>query len=379
MKISKSPFKVLLLAAILLISMGIFILASVSAVFSIEKYGRASYLLEHQLLYGLLLGSIGGLIAFFMPLAKIKKLSFLFFVIGIISLAVLVILPKIGLSAFAFGSWLSLGGFFIQPSELFKVAFILYLAAWFSREDLAVSKIPKKIGNVSVLKPMIPFLMVLGLVFVLLKLQDDIGTLSIIAVTALSIFFLAGTPIWQNIIIWVSAGGALALFIKFSEYRLERWLVFLNPGLDPMDSGYQLKQSLITIGSGGLLGLGLGLSRQKFGFLPETIGDAIFPVFAEEAGFIGVIALVMAFLLFIWQGFLVSRQAKDKFSQLAGTGICIWIGSQALINICSMAGISPLTGVPLPFISYGGSHLLAEMIGLGILLNIAKHNQLAKV
>ncbi|MDP2930088.1 MAG: FtsW/RodA/SpoVE family cell cycle protein [bacterium] len=372
MKTLKSPFKMLLLISIILISMGILILASVSAVFSIEKYDRASYLLEHQLLYGFLLGSIGGLIAFFTPLAKIKKLSFWFFAIGIFSLTVLVILPKIGLEAFGSGSWLRLGGFSIQPSELFKIAFILYLAAWFSKEESAVLKTPKKAENISVFKPLVPFLAVLGLVFLLLKLQSDVGTLSIIAVTAISMFFLAGTPIWQNIIIWGFAAGFLALFIKTSDYRFARWLVFLNPGFDPMGSGYQLKQSLITIGSGGLFGLGLGLSRQKFGFLPETIGDSIFPVFAEEAGFIGVMALVMAFLLFIWQGFLVNRQAKDKFSQLAGTGICIWIGLQALINICSMIGIIPLTGVPLPFISYGGSHLLAEMIGLGILLNIAR-------
>lgn len=373
MKITKSPFKILLLAAILLISMGILILASVSAVFSIEKYGRASYLLEHQLLYGLLLGIVGGLIAFFTPLTEIKKLSFWFFAIGILSLAVLLILPEIGLEAFGSGSWLRLGGLSIQPSELFKVAFILYLAAWFSREESVSSKVLKKSESSSFFKPLVPFLTILGLISFLLIIQPDVGTLSIIAIIAAGMFFLAGTPLWQNVVFWIFAAGFLALLIKIARYRLERWLVFLNPGLDPMGAGYQLKQSLITIGSGGLLGLGLGLSRQKFGFLPETIGDSIFPVFAEETGFIGVIALVMVFLLFVWQGFLVSRQSKDKFSQLAGTGICIWIGFQALINICSMVGIMPLTGVPLPFVSYGGSHLLSEMIGLGVLLNIAKH------
>jgi len=214
--------------------------------------------------------------------------------------------------------------------------------------------------------------MIVGIIAVLLALQPDIGTLGIVLLIASVMFFLSGTPFWQNLSILALGIGMIGLLIKTAPYRLNRWLVFINPDLDPMGRGYQLKQSLISIGSGGILGLGLGMSRQKFGFLPQTIGDAIFPVFAEETGFIGGIILVGLFLIFLWQGFKIARLSRDRFSQLLGIGISFWIGFQALINICSMTGLFPLTGVPLPFISYGGSHLVSELAGLGILLNISK-------
>jgi cell division protein FtsW len=156
---------------------------------------------------------------------------------------------------------------------------------------------------------------------------------------------------------------------------MKRILVFLNPGIDPMGMGYQMKQILITIGSGGIFGLGLGMSVQKFGWIPQTMSDSIFAIFAEETGFVGSVVLIFLFLLLLWRGFRIAKMSQNKFSQLLAMGISCWICIQAFINIGAMIGLLPLTGIPLPFISYGGSHMVAELIGIGILLNISKSSK----
>lgn len=161
--------------------------------------------------------------------------------------------------------------------------------------------------------------------------------------------------------------------MRTAPYRFNRLLVFLHPETDPMGIGFQIKQALIAVGSGGILGLGLGMSRQKFGFLPQPIGDAIFAVFTEETGFIGALILISLFLVFAWRGLKIVKNSADKFSGLLALGITSWIIIQAFVNIGSMIGILPLSGIPLPFISYGGSHILAEMIAIGLLLNISKN------
>ncbi len=366
----KKPDYVLLITSLTLILLGILILASVSAVFSMEKFGQPNHILNRQLLYGLLPGLTLGLIFFLIPLKKLKSISFWFFILTIFFLGLLVS-SRFGLELMGASRWISLGPITFQPSEFLKISLILYLAAWLAKQEFS-SKAYDKNRFLVKLSPLLPFLLILGVMTLLLALQPDVGTLAIVILIATVMFFLSGTPLWQNVSLWISGAAVFAILIKIAPYRLDRWLVFLNPGLDPMGRGYQLKQSLIAIGSGGFFGLGLGLSRQKFGFLPQTIGDAIFPVFAEEAGFLGVAILIFVFLIFIWRGFRVSQLSKDKFSQLVGVGISSWIGLQALINISSMTGLLPLTGVPLPFISYGGSHLTAELIGLGLLLNISK-------
>ncbi len=359
----KKPSKILFLSVATLVLLGILILASVSAVFSIERFGKSSYLLEHQFLRGFLLGLLGAIIAFFMPLEKIKKLSPWFFVICLVLLGILAF-SKIGMKIFGAVSWLKIGELSFQPSEFLKPALIVYLAAWLAKDELFKKSIK--------VKPLLPFLLILGVVAALLIAQPDVGTFGVIALIAAAMFFIAKTPLWQNFSLWGLGAVSFIALVKLAPYRFDRWLVFLNPGLDPMGKSYQIGQSLIAIGSGGATGLGLGLSRQKFGFLPQTIGDAIFPVFAEETGFLGSVILIGVILFFVWCGFSVCAKIKDRFSQIAGSGICIWIGLQALINIGSMTGLLPVTGVPLPLVSYGGSHLAAELIGLGILMNIAK-------
>lgn len=216
------------------------------------------------------------------------------------------------------------------------------------------------------------FGIILGLLGILLVLQPDISTLGVLALTGVGMYFLSNTPLWHTAAMLFGGAGILLLLIHLAPYRFSRLAVFLDPSLDPLGQGYQLKQALIGIGSGGLTGVGLGLSFQKFGTLPEPISDSIFAIFAEEMGFAGSMLLVVLFLLFAWRSFFIANKVPDAFSRLCALGIAFWITLQALINVASMTGIFPLAGIPLPFISYGGSALLTELVALGILLNISK-------
>lgn len=358
----KHPDFFLLGTIVFLTIFGVIILASVSAPFSLDKFGTPYYFLNHQLLYGLIPGAILAFFAFRINLATIKKWAPFLLLINLI-LLIMLFLPKIGMEAKGASRWLNLGFISFQPSEFLKLTFILYLASF-----LAAGQVKKKFAQT-----FIAFLIVIGLIGLLLILQPDISTLVIIVLAASSMYFLAQTPLWHSILIFILGSGGLALLIKFEAYRFSRLLAFLNPEFDPMGKGYQLKQALIAIGSGGISGQGLGMSQQKFGLLPESMSDSIFAVFAEEAGFIGGIILLSFFSLFLWAGFRVIKKTQEKFSKLAALGITCWICLQAFINISSMTGILPLAGVPLPFVGYGGSALISELIGVGILLNISKN------
>ena len=363
------PDYVLIGAVAILIILGILILASVSASFSQEKFGNTFYFFNHQLLLGLIPGIILAILGFRIPLTFIKKWAPIFLLINLIFLA-MVFLPQIGLQAGGAARWLNLGFFSFQPSEFLKLTFILYLASWLSArtEKINIKKSKKEFSQT-----LIAFLMAIGFISLLLIFQPDISTLGIIILIAALVYFWAGTPLWHSILIFLIGIGGLYSLIKLAPYRANRLLVFLKPETDPLGIGYQIKQALIAIGSGGILGLGLGMSYQKFGFLPQSISDSIFAIFAEETGFVGSLILISLFLIFLWQGVKIAKISPDKFSQLVCLGITSWIVIQGFINIGSMIGILPLTGTPLPFISYGGSHLIAELIGVGILLNISKY------
>lgn len=366
MKTQKPDF-ILLATIVILISLGILILASVSASLSQEKFGNSFYFLNHQIIFGLIPGIIFAIIFFRIRIATLKKLAPIFLLINLAFLAA-VFLPKIGVEIRGASRWLNLGLFSFQPSEFLKLFFIVYLSAWLaSREEKTFSKKPKIF-----LETFVAFLIITGLVSLLLIRQPDISTLGIIVLTGTIIYFSSHTPLWHTpLIILIGIGGFLTL-IKLAPYRMDRILVFLKPETDPMGIGYQIKQVLIAVGSGGILGSGLGMSIQKFGFIPHSISDSIFAIFAEETGFVGSLILILLFLIFAFQGFKISKASPDKFSQLLALGITSWITIQGFINIGSMTGILPLTGIPLPFISYGGSALITELVGVGILLNISK-------
>ena len=365
------PDYVLLVVTLILIVLGILILASVSAPLSQQRFGNTYYFLNHQLLFGLLPGIILAFLAFKFPLDFLKKRAPFLLLINLILLS-LVFLPKIGGSAGGATRWLSLGPFSFQPSEFLKLTSIIYFAAWLTSRSREQDKSGFRQAEKGFSQTFIAFLIVVGLISLLLIFQPDISTLGIIVLVAALMYFLAKTPLWHSILFFLLGAGGLLTLIKLAPYRADRLLVFLKPEIDPMGIGYQIKQALIAVGSGGISGLGLGMSQQRLGFLPQSISDSIFAILAEETGFVGCLILISLFLIFLWRGFEVAKVSQNKFSQLAALGITSWILIQACTNIGSMIGILPLAGIPLPFISYGGSALVSELIGVGILLNISK-------
>ncbi|XOB41768.1 MAG: putative lipid II flippase FtsW [Candidatus Nealsonbacteria bacterium] len=353
----------------ILLILGILILSSVSATLSQERFGTTFYFLNHQIFFGLIPGIILAFLFFKIKLDFLKKWSPVLLLINL-GLVGMVFLPKIGTGAGGAVRWISVGPISFQPSEFLKLTFILYLASWLtSKAKKAIPSKKQKIFS----EALIAFLIIIGVISLFLIFQPDISTLGIIVLVAALMYFISNTPLWHSILIFLVTSGSLLALIRIAPYRANRLLVFLNPLLDPMGKGYQIKQALITVGSGGISGLGLGMSLQKFGFLPQSMSDTIFAIFAEETGFIGCLILIFLFLIFFWRGFKIGKSTQDKFSQLTALGISSWIVLQGFINIGAMIGILPLTGVPLPFISYGGSHLIVELIGIGILLNISKY------
>ena len=294
-----------------------------------------------------------------------RKLS-LPLVIASIILLVLVFIPGIGTSSGTVAkSWIVVGPFTLQPSEFAKLALILYLADFFTRKGNKVSKFQDGF---------LPFLLIVGVICGLVAMQPDFGTVLITAVIAASMYFVAGADAAHMFL-----GGAMGFFgmmvvIQNKTYILNRFIAFLNPEkIDPLRTGFHIRQALIAIGSGGWWGEGFGNSRQKFGYLPEAQGDSIFPVIAEELGFLRVFLIVIAFIILAWRGFTVAENAPDKYGKLVATGIIVWISFQAFINMGVNLSLMPTTGVPLPFVSQGGSALLSLIIAVAILLNISRY------
>ena len=363
-KSKKHPDYVLLTVIGVLLALGVLILSSVSASFSYEKFGDTYYFLKHQLLFGLLPGLVLGYLAFRMNLSVLKKWSPILLLFTFL-LMIAVFLPVVGSKLEGASRWLNLGFFSFQPSELLKLSFIIYMASWLA------SRTENKM-QVDFNQTFRAFLAILVVIVILLFLQSNLSTLIVIAVVGVAMYLSLNTPLKHIPLIFGLGVAGLALLIKVAPYRMNRFLVFLNPDLDPMGMGYQLKQSLIAVGSGGIAGIGLGMSAQKLGYLPQTISDSIFAVFAEETGFLGSLFLISAFLFFAWRGLKMVKEIPDKFLKLTALGITTWIIVQGFVNIGAMIGIVPLTGIPLPFISYGGSALAVELVAMGILLNISK-------
>ena len=300
------------------------------------------------------------------PFAFWKKIAAPLFGISIV-LLVLVLIPALSNDYGSAKSWLNLPFLpSIQPAEIAKMALILYLAIWMD----------KKIQVITTFKEgFLPFVVLLSVLVLLIGAQPDFGAVLVISFIAGSIFFVAG----GNLIHIILGGFLASLFawpvILSNEYIRVRMLAFLDPSIDPQGAGYQIKQALITIGSGEWWGVGFGKSVQKFGYLPEVQGDTIFSVAAEELGFIRITLVLLIFLFIAWRGYKIAMNAPDRFSTLLATGITSWIFFQAMVNIGVNMAVLPLTGVTLPFISYGGSSLLTMVFASGILLNISRHTK----
>jgi cell division protein FtsW len=365
----RSPDYILIFVVSVLLIIGILMIFSVSASISRDNFGNTYYFFNHQLLFGLIPGLILAFLVFKIRLQFFKRWALILLLINLI-LTAMVFLPSIGVKAGGAARWLNFGIITLQPSEFLKLTFIIYLSAWLSARGEGVNlKNPGKNFN----QTFAAFSVLISLITLLLVLQPNVSTLGIIIITGSLIYFFSGTPLWHIFLLILVGSLSLFSFIKIAHYRTSRFLVFLKPETEPMGIGYQITQALIAAGSGGLFGLGLGMSQQKFGFLPETLADSIFAVYSEETGFIGGALLVLLFLVLFWRGFAIGFNAKDKFSQILAFGIALWITIQAFVNMGSMLGLLPLAGVPLPFISYGGSALVSELMGVGILLNISKN------
>ena len=361
---------------VFLVGFSFLFLACLTASTSLQKFGNTYYYLLHQFLAGFLPGIILGYGAYKISLHFLKKWAPLLVLANIVALFA-VFIPGLGVSGGGASRWIRLGFFSFQPSEFLKITAIMYLAAWIS------SKLTEEKGKdwKSLTKEnyhnfvyvFVPFLVFLGLIFVALILQKDLSTLGIVTVTLIILYFSSKTPLWHTLAIIAGGAGLLFYFVKSEPYRFNRFFVLLHPGTDPMGIGRQISQSLISLGSGGILGRGLGMSTQKFGFLSAAMSDSIFAIIGEELGIVGCVILIAAFLLLFWTGLKIARDSKDRFSKILATGIVVWITLQALINMAATAAIFPLAGIPLPFFSYGGTHIAVELIGIGLLLNISKN------
>lgn len=314
---------------------------------------------------GLGLGFLALLGARAIPLALVKRCAPFIFIATILFTA-LVFLPGVGLHAGGATRWINLGFTTVQPAEFLKIGFVIMLAWWLAPRARQLTN-PKK--------GLLPFIALLAVPAMLLLAQPNTSTMLLVLATGGVMYFAAGAP-WRDFgILAIGAICAIGIVMLVRPYVFERIKTFVNPSANSLSSGYQIQQSLIAIGSGGLLGRGFGQSVEKFNYLPEPEGDSVFAVFAEETGFLGAIILIALFIALVARGIVIAGNSHDLFGGLIALGFSCIIILQAFINIGAMLGIIPLTGLPLPFISHGGTALVAVLIMCGFILNVAAHRK----
>ncbi|NWL86810.1 MULTISPECIES: stage V sporulation protein E [unclassified Paenibacillus] len=360
-KSRKAPDFWLLASILSLLTIGIVMVYSAGSVLGFHDYGDSFYFVKRQALFAVL-----GLVAMFFTMNFDYRLLKRYAKIGLIicfALLVIVLIPGIGVVRGGARSWLGISSFGIQPSEFMKLGMILFLSYWLSKEDYRITQFARGL---------LPPLGIIGLAFGMIMLQPDLGTGTVMLGASMLIVFTAGARIKH--LVGLAAVGAVGFvgLILAAPYRLARITAFLDPWSDPLGAGYQIIQSLYAIGPGGLAGLGLGMSRQKYSYVPEPQTDFIFSILAEELGFIGGLLVLMLFLILIWRGMRVAMTIDDTFGSLLAVGIVGMVGVQVVINIGVVIGLMPVTGITLPLISYGGSSLTLMLTALGILLNLSR-------
>lgn len=345
----------LVVMTVLFCFFGILMIYEASNVSAFHDFSDKYHYVRDQFVW-FIIGSSAMLTTFLIPYKKFYYWS-LAFIIGTIFALAAVFIPGIGIKVLGAHRWIGFGIYSIQPAEFAKVAMILYLSAWFSTRE------KNRLGA---------FLLLSGLLIGLVILEPDLGTAIILTCIAITMYFLSEAPIWHFIaLIPVIISGVFGLAVT-SPYRFKRITTFLNPSADPLGASYHIRQILIALGSGGLFGLGLGASRQKYQFLPEATTDSIFAIIGEEFGLMGTVILLSVFMYFLYRIFRIAKNASDRHGQLMAGGILMFFACHIAINLGSMVALVPLTGVPLPFISYGGSNLIVSLALLGIVLNISK-------
>ena len=348
--------------AVMLLSAGVVMVYSASAVVAADRFGDPYFFLKKQLFWALL-GSVGMLVAVRVDYRRLER-----FVLPALVLAgvllVLVLIPPIGQAINGTRRWIRLGPVSFQPAELAKVALVFYLAAFVARRQEEVADVRRGI---------LPPLLVAGSFAALVLVQPDLGNCLTLVALTFGLLYLAGSPV--RYLAWAMAPALplLVLAIYAAPYRLRRVTAFWDPWADPRGSGFQIIQSWLAFGNGGLVGQGIGGSRQKLFYLPESHTDFIFAVVGEELGFLGAAAFVALFAVLVWRGLRVGLRTSEPFGAYLALGITLLIATQTLVNLGVVTGLLPTKGLPLPFISFGGSALSMTMLSTGVLLNISQH------
>jgi len=357
--------RTLLGITIVLVIIGFLIFSSASLGLLAREGARFSSVAFSQIVFGIF-GGLGAMFImsqiYYRNLRQYAFYIFAFTVVGTLA----VFIPGIGMEHGGASRWITLGSFTMQPSEFLKIGFIIYMATYLSGIQDSIKTFK---GGA------LPFAIITGIAGVVLLLQPDTDTFLIMGAAATAMFLTAGGR-WRDVGIFALSAVVLLIMLAFSrDYVMDRFKSFLNPQLDPQGSSYQVQQSLIAVGSGGISGRGFGQSIQKFEYLPEPIGDSIFAVYAEEFGFIGGAVLILLLTFFSFRGLKIATNAPDVFGALLVVGIITLIMAQAYLNIAAMVGLAPVMGLPLPFISHGGTALMALLAAVGIVLNVSKHQK----
>ena len=340
----------------LLVIFGLLMVYDASQFEAFRDYNDKYHFFRSQVMW-VILGFLSlGFFSFF-DYHRLQKIAWPLFIFSSV-LLLLVFVPELGIAAGGAHRWLRVFGLTVQPAEIIKLSSVIFLATAFQQRVRSLL-----------------FLSVIGFVGIVIGLlQKDLGSAVVFGTVAFGIYFLARAPLIHFGALFLMGIAGSVFFILFSPYRKKRILAFLDPFADPQGFSYHISQVLIALGSGGFWGLGVGQSRQKFSYIPEVTTDSIFSVVGEEFGFVGSMVLISLIGFLIWRGFWVAEGAPDSFGKLLASGLTIWLGVQAVVNLAAMVSLIPLTGVPLPFISYGGSALLVNLIAVGILLNISRQS-----
>lgn len=359
------PDYMLLTAIFCLVIFGLLALASASSDLGKIQFDDAYYYLKRQLMLGFSVGVIGFFLGYKIYYKNYKRWALLLLAVNILALLLILVSP-LGKAYGGSARWLTLGSFSFQPSEALKIVFVIYLAAWLSGS--ARSHRTERFSS-----GFLPFLALAGFVGALLLAEPATSAVIIVLFAALIMYFMSGARFAYIGLAVILATVFLTLVIFITPYRLARLTAYFTPNSDPEGAGFHLTQALITLGAGGLTGVGFGRSTNKYLYLPESIGDSIFVIIGEELGFIGATILITFFFIVVLRGLLIAGRVRDEFGRLLLIGFSSIIGIQTFVNIAALSGLIPLTGVTLPFISYGSSSLAMFMTMAGIMVNISRY------
>jgi cell division protein FtsW len=358
---SQKGDRIIMVLAFILIAVGIGMIYSASAVMAQKRFGDSAYFLKRQLAW-LAVGMVFLTIFARADLKTLRSWGVPLLLIGLLAL-VAVLLPMVGVSVKGARRWLKIGAFTIQPAEFVKVGILLYLAHYLAKKGERIEDF--RLG-------FLPPLLVIGLIIALVLVEPDLGTATVIGLVSLGLLFAGGARFGHLVIIALAALPALYFLIVGVGYRRQRMLSFLDPWSDPEGSGFQIIQSFLALGGGGLFGVGLGEGRQKLFFLPEPHTDFVLSMIGEELGFIGTSIVLLLLALFVAKGFMIALAAEDAFGRFLALGVSFLVAFHTFINVGAISGLLPTKGLPLPFLSYGGSSLVVNMIGTGMLISVSR-------